>query len=105
MFRRLVGRHQIDERLNVDAVGQALKRMAEFIGMTANELDQISGHSIRVGATQDLLALNVDLASAWGVLAPIPSSSHSISSGLDPATTWKKFFITCLCKCRFDQRR
>jgi hypothetical protein len=37
--------------------------VAEFIGMTANELDQISRHSIRVGATQDLLALNIDLAS------------------------------------------
>jgi integrase len=63
MFRRLVGRHQIGERLNVDAVAQAFKRVALFIGMTPIEVEQISGHSIRVGATQDLLALNIDLAS------------------------------------------
>ena len=63
IFRRLVGRHQIGERLNVDAVAQAFKRAAAFIGMDRNEVSQISGHSIRVGATQDLLALNIDLAS------------------------------------------
>jgi hypothetical protein len=27
------------------------------------EMRQVSGHSIRVGATQDMLALNIDLAS------------------------------------------
>ena len=31
--------------------------------MTRKEVEQISGHSIRVGATQELLALNIDLAS------------------------------------------
>jgi hypothetical protein len=31
--------------------------------MPAEEVAQVSGHSIRVGATQDLLALNIDLAS------------------------------------------
>jgi integrase len=61
--RRHVGRHQIGERLNVDAIAQAPNRVAAFIGMPPNEVDQISGHSIRVGATQDLLALNIDLAS------------------------------------------
>jgi len=63
LFRRLVGSHQIGGRLNVDAVAQAFKRVATFIGMSSNEIAQISGHSIRVGATQDLLALNIDLAS------------------------------------------
>jgi site-specific recombinase XerD len=63
IFRRLVGRHQIGERLNVDAVAQTFKRVAAFIGMSPNDVSQISGHSIRVGATQDLLALNIDLAS------------------------------------------
>ena len=63
IFRRLIGRHQIGERLNVDAIAQAFKRVATFIGMAPSEVDQISGHSIRVGATQALLALNIDLAS------------------------------------------
>lgn len=31
--------------------------------MPANQVSQISGHSVRVGAAQDLLALNIDLAS------------------------------------------
>lgn len=31
--------------------------------MPAKQVDQVSGHSVRVGATQDLLALNIDLAS------------------------------------------
>lgn len=41
--------------------------MAEWIGMAAEEVAQVSGHSIRVGATQDLLALNIDLASVMQV--------------------------------------
>jgi hypothetical protein len=31
--------------------------------MTEEEMRQVSGHSIRVGATQDMLAQNIDLAS------------------------------------------
>ena len=33
MFRRLVGRHRIGDRLNVDAVAQAFKWVAAIIGM------------------------------------------------------------------------
>jgi hypothetical protein len=31
--------------------------------MSAKQVNQVSGHSLRVGATQDLLALDIDLAS------------------------------------------
>jgi hypothetical protein len=31
--------------------------------MTPEEAQDVSGHSIRVGATQDMLALNIDIAS------------------------------------------
>jgi hypothetical protein len=34
-----------------------------FLGFSAKDTAQVSGHSIRVGATQDLLALNIDLGS------------------------------------------
>jgi hypothetical protein len=51
------------QRLSVDAVAQAFKRVADWIGMPDEEVAGVSGHSIRVGATQDLLALNIDLAS------------------------------------------
>jgi integrase len=63
VFRRLIGRGRIGPRLNVDAIAQTFKRVAEFVGMTEEEMRQVSGHSIRVGATQDMLALNIDLAS------------------------------------------
>lgn len=63
VFRRLIGRGRIGMRLQVDAVAQTFKRVAEFVGMTHDEMRQVSGHSIRVGATQDMLALNIDLAS------------------------------------------
>ena len=63
VFRRLIGRERIGPRLQVDAIAQTFKRVAEFVGMTDEEMRQISGHSIRVGATQDMLALNIDLAS------------------------------------------
>jgi len=73
VFRRVIGRGtakdlpggrgRIAERLAVDAIAQAFKRVAKWIKMPAEEVEQVSGHSIRVGATQDLLALNIDLAS------------------------------------------
>jgi integrase len=73
VFRRVIGRGtakdlpsgrgRIGGRLSVDGVAQAFKRVAAWIGMPAEEVAQVSGHSIRVGATQDLLALNIDLAS------------------------------------------
>lgn len=73
LFRRVIGRGtakdlpegrgRIGGRLSVDGVAQAFKRVGKWIGMAAEEVAQVSGHSIRVGATQDLLALNIDLAS------------------------------------------
>ena len=73
VFRRIIGRGtardlplgrgRIGGRLNVGAIATAFKRVAHWIGMSADEVAQVSGHSIRVGATQDLLALNIDLAS------------------------------------------
>jgi integrase len=73
LFRRVIGRGtakdlpertgRIGERLSVDGVAQAFKRVGKWIGMPAEDVAQVSGHSIRVGATQDLLALNIDLAS------------------------------------------
>lgn len=63
IFRRLVGRSHIGERLHEDSVSDTFKRVAAWIGMSAKQVRRVSGHSVRVGATQDLLALNIDLAS------------------------------------------
>jgi integrase len=73
VFRRIVGRGMVTydgngrgrmgERLSPDAVARAFKAVAKWIKMPEEEIEQVSGHSVRVGATQDLLALNMDLAS------------------------------------------
>ena len=73
VFRRIIGRGtvtydrqgkgRIGGRLSPEAVARAFKAVAKFLNMPADEVEQVSGHSVRVGATQDLLALNVDLAS------------------------------------------
>jgi integrase len=54
---------RIGARLSPAAVGNIFRNVAKHIKMAPEEIVGISGHSIRVGATQDLLALNIDLAS------------------------------------------
>lgn len=54
---------RIGARLSPAAVGNVFKSVARHIKMAPEDVRAISGHSIRVGATQDLLALNIDLAS------------------------------------------
>ncbi|HEX4378000.1 MAG TPA: site-specific integrase [Steroidobacteraceae bacterium] len=63
LFRRLIGRERVGARLHADQIADIYKRVASWVGMQAEDVRQVSGHSIRVGATQDLLALNIDLAS------------------------------------------
>jgi hypothetical protein len=41
----------------------AFKAVARYLKLPPEDIQSVSGHSVRVGATQDLLALNVDLAS------------------------------------------
>lgn len=50
-------------RLHAETVSDIYKRVARWVGLPAKHGSQVSGHSIRIGATQDLLALNIDLAS------------------------------------------
>jgi len=54
---------RIGARLRPAAVGNIFKSVARHIKLAPEDISAISGHSIRVGATQDLLALNIDLAS------------------------------------------
>jgi site-specific recombinase XerD len=73
VFRRIIGRGtvtydrkgkgRIGGRLSPEAVARAFKAVAKYLKMPAEVVENVSGHSVRVGATQDLLALNVDLAS------------------------------------------
>jgi integrase len=62
VFRRLIGRSQIGGSLNPGSIEPIFKRAAQWIGMPERIVDRVSGHSTRVGATQDLAALDIDLA-------------------------------------------
>lgn len=62
VFRRLIGQAQIGGPLNPGSIAPIFKRVAQWIGMSERVVDQVSGHSTRVGATQDLVALDIDLA-------------------------------------------
>jgi integrase len=61
VFRRVIGRERIAERLGADSVTDVLKRVVARIGLPPEVVQTTSGHSLRVGATQDLLALNEGL--------------------------------------------
>jgi integrase len=62
VFRRLIGRADVGGALNPGSIAPIFKRVAQWIGLPARVIEQVSGHSTRVGATQDLAALDIDLA-------------------------------------------
>jgi integrase len=62
VFRRLIGSDQIGGALNPGSIAPIFKRVAHWIGMPARFVAEVSGHSTRVGAAQDLAALDIDLA-------------------------------------------
>jgi integrase len=62
LFRRLIGRNQIGGALNPGSIALVFKRVAQWIGMPERFVGQVSGHSTRVGAAQDLAELDIDLA-------------------------------------------
>ena len=62
IFRRLIGRDEIGEALHPGSIAPIFKRVAQWIGMPARFVAEVSGHSTRVGAAQDLAELDIDLA-------------------------------------------
>jgi integrase len=62
VFRRLIGQAQIGGPLHPGSIAPIFKRVAQWIGMPARFVDRVSGHSTRIGATQDLTELDIDLA-------------------------------------------
>jgi integrase/recombinase XerD len=62
LFRRLIGRDKIGAALHPGSIAPIFKRVAQWIGMPARFVAEVSGHSTRVGAAQDLAALDIDLA-------------------------------------------
>src|SRR6202034_4317133 len=62
VFRRLIGRTEIGGPLTPGSIAPIFKRVAQWIGMPERVVDRVSGHSTRIGATQALTALDIDLA-------------------------------------------
>src|SRR5580700_2434124 len=62
IFRRLIGRAQIGDALHPGSIAPIFKSVARWIGMPARFVAEVSGHSTRVGAAQDLAELGIDLA-------------------------------------------
>lgn len=63
LFARVVGRDGIGDPLTAQIVTAVFRKVGQWIGLPKDEWKRISGHSCRVGAAQDLLALNIDMAS------------------------------------------
>jgi hypothetical protein len=61
LFRRLIGQDKIGGPLNPASIARIFKRVAQWVGMPERVVKHVSGHSTRVGATQDLTALDIDL--------------------------------------------
>jgi integrase len=62
IFRRLIGRDEVGDALHPGSIAPIFKRVAQWLGTPERIVDRVSGHSTRVGATQDLAALDIDLA-------------------------------------------
>jgi len=63
LFVRVVGAHGVGESLTAQNVTAVFRKVGQWIGLDREQWQRISGHSVRVGAAQDLLALNMDLPS------------------------------------------
>jgi integrase len=62
IFRRLIGRNHIGDALHAGSIAPIFKQVAQWIGMPARFVAEVSGHSTRLGAAQDLAELDIDLA-------------------------------------------
>jgi site-specific recombinase XerD len=63
ILARVVGANEIGDPLTAQIVNAVLRKVGQWIGLERKDWERISGHSVRVGAAQDLLALNMDLPS------------------------------------------
>jgi site-specific recombinase XerD len=61
LFRRIIGHDTLGERLTTQSVSDVFQRIGRIIGLPESEWRGLSGHSARVGSTQDLFAANVEL--------------------------------------------
>jgi integrase len=63
VFASVRGSSGVGESLTAQNVSSVMRKVGQWIGLHRGEWKKLSGHSARVGAAQDLLALNIDMAS------------------------------------------
>jgi integrase len=63
VFVGVHGSSGVGQSFTAQNVGAVFKKVGQWIGLEREEWERISGHSARVGAAQDLLALNIELSS------------------------------------------
>jgi hypothetical protein len=61
VFRQFTGQNQIGGPLNPESIAPLFKRVAQWIGLSARAVAAVNGHSTRVGASQNLASLEIDL--------------------------------------------
>jgi site-specific recombinase XerD len=62
LFRSITKGGRPHARLSADYVARVFKQMASAAGLPAQVVEQMAGHSARVGAAQDMAAHGIDLA-------------------------------------------
>jgi len=63
VFVGVHGAASVTESMTPQVVSTVFRKVGQWIGLKKEEWEKLSGHSARVGAAQDLLALNMDLPS------------------------------------------
>ena len=63
VFVRVHGAAGVGPALTPQVVSTVFQKVGQWIGLERREWENLSGHSVRVGAAQDLLALDIDLSS------------------------------------------
>jgi integrase len=63
IFVRVHDPTSVGDPLTAQNVSAVFRKVGKWIGLEREEWERLSGHSARVGAAQDLLALNIDLSS------------------------------------------
>jgi integrase len=63
IFVRVRSSAGVGESFTAQNVTAIFKKVGQWIGLDRKDWERLSGHSVRVGAAQDLLALNIDLSS------------------------------------------
>jgi integrase len=63
VFVRVKGSAGVGTSLTPQVVSAIFQKVGQWIGFDRTVWENLSGHSVRVGAAQDLLALNMDLPS------------------------------------------